>query len=735
MVQLDQDDDNKSISDENNLSSCSYVTIEVLQAIKNADQRKRKAKITKPSSSLMRISKHINKSKNNSMLSSEQLQLNALELEKKEIAIKMEKNRKRYQTLLRTKFTRKSSSDVPCTVRSTKKLTIPTTPISHLRNRLGEVKKSVPIHSSLTKLTNNSQDKMYPRQPTQVEPFNFATDKRLRSTNTVRTNSNIPTAELIQKFFQDSRSHYVPANAAKSVTLPTSPNLKTKSRCGGANKSRPMSYEEIVEEQMKGFEKNTFKARPINKRIFESMGEAGVPKVEARPPTEPVEFHLNIDRRASQARIRDSIVCEEEFEFKARPMPNFSSSSSDHQNTSTSSPRSTSAVAAAVTVLTVPVSPKLSGGRRASSAPARRQRQSHREVAKQKEDEERKLHKFLNQPPPANPTAPKEFSLATNSRGHHRNMMLQSRLKEELRAQKKARKIRAHPVPAAILERPTPLPVVPIKEATAPQPFQLRSEALHEEAQRTLRQVQLMQEEQKRKEVAFKAKPLPRTTFEEPDISINMGKENEREHFREPIKPLQVVLESDVRAQRRKEFDQSISQKMQELQLMQIELTKQKERRQNDAVRDLRRRSVAEGGLCFKAAPMPTHDPYPLKMVRPASSTAPQSPRLSSSRDKDRSPRREDVVVPDAVKESKVSSALSSTKKKPAQKGLRVLQQQNVKADVLSSSSCELFKTSGGSPRPTAKKAPVSSASASPRAFGGSRTTRSVEFAQAISNF
>jgi hypothetical protein len=355
-------------------------------------------------------------------------------------------------------------------------------------------------------------------------------------------------------------------------------------------------------------------------------------------------------------------------------------------------------------------------------------------VAKQKEDEQRKLQKFLHRPPPANPTAPKEFSLATNSRGQHRHQVLQNRLKEELRAQKKARKIHAHPLPAAILERPAPLPVVHIKEATAPQPFQLRSEALHEEAQRTQRQVLLMQEEQKRKEVAFKAKPLPRTTFEEPDISINMGKENEREHSREPIKPVQVVLESDLRAQRRKEFDLSISQKMQELQLMQIQLTKQKERKQDEAVRDLRRRSVAEGGLCFKAAPMPTHDPYPIKMVRSASSTAPQSPRLSSSRDKDRSPRRDDAVVPDVLKErksDKVSSALSSTKKKPAQKGLRVLQ-QNTKADLLSSSSCELFKTSGGSPRSIMKKAQVSTAATSPRTI---RTTRSVEFAQAISNF
>ena len=734
---LQRDDDCKSIADENNLSSCSYVTIEVLQPCKNANQRKRKAaptlKITKPTSPLLRINKRISIHKKDKILTSEELKLNALALEKKELDDRKERNRKKYQAL-KSNFKRKSSSEVSCTALSTKKLTIPTTPVSHLRNRLGAVQKPIPIHSMNKPTAKTTKDNMHPKLPTQVEPFHFATEKRMRSANTIKADKNIPTAELIQKFFQDSRSHYVPPNAAKSVTLPTSPHLKTKSRCSGAKKSRPMSYEELVEEQMKSFEKNVFKARPVNKRIFESMGEAGVPKVEAKAPTEPVEFHLNIDRRASQPRIRDSMVCEEEFEFKARPMPNFSSSSSDHQNISSSSPRKTPAVA----VLTVPVSPKLSGGRRASSAPARRQRLSHREVAQQKENEQRKIQQFLNQPPRTKPTAPKEFALITNRRGQQHRMMLQSKLKAELLAQKKAQKIHANPVPTAILERPAPLPVVPIKEATAPQPFQLRSEALHEEAQRTQRQVQCMEEEQKRREVSFKAKPLPRTTFEEPDISINKGKENEKEHHREPIKPLQVVLESDLRAQRRKEFDQSISQKMQELQLMQIQLFKQKERKQNDDVRDLRRKSVAEGGLCFKAAPMPTHDPYPLKMVRSASSTAPQSPRLSSSKDKDkdRSPRREVCLIPEALNEKvSASIAVSSNKKKPTQKGLRALQQQNIKSDLLSSSSCELFKSSGGSPRAAAKKTLASSSVASPRETTGSKTSRSVEFAHAIRNF
>ena len=42
-----------------------------------------------------------------------------------------------------------------------------------------------------------------------------------------------------------------------------------------------------------------FKAKPIDKRIFDSMGELGVPKVAAKPVTETVPFELRIDKRAT----------------------------------------------------------------------------------------------------------------------------------------------------------------------------------------------------------------------------------------------------------------------------------------------------------------------------------------------------------------------------------------------------------------------------------------------------
>ena len=710
--------------DDNNLSSCSYATIEIIEHGKGSKNvRKGRPKTTKPFSPKLRINKRLS-IKRTQILSSEELQMKSLELERKEMAAKLQQNRRRYQTL---KTHKKSAEAGTTIVRSTKRLTVPTTPVSHLKTRLGSVKKPT-IHNQIAETIGSATSRdNFPRKPTLCEPFQFATDKRLKKEPPARSDANIPAAELIQKFFKDPRSHHVPANAAKSVTLPCSPILKTKSRSKSMSKPRPLSHDEIIDQEMKEFEKHAFRAKPVNKRIFECMGEVGVPKVEAKTTTEPVEFHLNCDRRASQPRIRESIAAshstEDFVEFKARPMPNFNSSSSDQQ--APSSPRPATNVIS-VPTLTIPVSPKLSGGRRASSAPARRQRPSHKEVEKQKEEEQEKLNKFLHQPPPANPTAPVEFHLATSSRGQQHQAALQAKLEAELRAEQEARVVHAQPLKAAILERPASLPAAPVKGPTEPQPFQLRSEVLHAESQKTQQQLHRLQEEQMRKEAAFKAKPLPRTTFEEETLNKDE---------REPVKPLQVVLESDVRAQRRKAFDLAVSQKMQELQLMQIELSKQKERQDSETIREMRRKSVAEGGLCFKAAPVPSQDAYPLKMVTSAPTTASISPRLSSSRDKE--PAKEKKVG--AKKDERALKAVTNAtpKAEPASKKLvpkgklaMTQSEKVVKGDLLSSSSCD----SKSSPRAIGKESARSSSSGNPRAPSSSRK-RNMEFAHAIANF
>ena len=79
-------------------------------------------------------------------------------------------------------------------------------------------------------------------------------------------------------------------------------------------------------EEMAAINSKPFRARPLDKRIFEGSGELGVPKIAARPLTEPVCFELKSDMRAKQARIhvdQDTTMQVPSTTFKARPLPAF----------------------------------------------------------------------------------------------------------------------------------------------------------------------------------------------------------------------------------------------------------------------------------------------------------------------------------------------------------------------------------------------------------------------------
>jgi len=421
------------VNQQTHIENPSHTNLNVVeQSNKRMIANKRKA--TKPISPLLRINKRLSICRKRITLSSEELELNAVDKERKGIKNQMLKNMNKYHAL-KGNF-RNSVNNAATVARSTKKLTIPTTPMSHLQKRMGpplQKGNTDNVSTIIEKKLSSSSDSVGPKKPTQFEPFKFATEGRIRKQDKSLSESTIPVAELIEKFHKDPRSHHVPNNAGKKITLPCSPKLKTKLRSKSTGKVRPLSYEQLVEQQMEEFEKNAFRAKPVNKKIFLSMGESGVPKVQARPATEPLEIVLHIDRRAS---LRDSNheqhqqQPQQEWEFKARPMPNYSS-----VEACPPSPRA-SAVA-----VTIPLSPKLSGGRRASSAPARRQRLHHKEVKRLKAQQQEALRQQLRQPPSAAPTEPVGFQLATSARGEMHNAALQARLKLELQQEQALREV------------------------------------------------------------------------------------------------------------------------------------------------------------------------------------------------------------------------------------------------------------------------------------------------------
>lgn len=121
------------------------------------------------------------------------------------------------------------------TVRSSKQLTIPKTPISKLNAKYGEKHCSIVsnIETENENESDNHQKKEVMRGPTHPEPFKFETDKRatLHKTTDIAKMSPQKTAlEIQQDFFKDTRSTYVPENACKTTTIPRTPKLRVIAR-------------------------------------------------------------------------------------------------------------------------------------------------------------------------------------------------------------------------------------------------------------------------------------------------------------------------------------------------------------------------------------------------------------------------------------------------------------------------------------------------------------------------
>lgn len=264
------------------------------------------------------------------------------------------------------------------------------------------------------------------------------------------------------------------------------------------------------------------------------------------------------------------------------------------------------------------MSPKLKGGR-AASAPPRRQKPHHSEIEKQREAGTRSVQKELIL------TEPKEFKLKTSMRGEaHRasfNMALLKAQEEEA----KAREVKARPILASVRKSELPLRSAscddaPVEKCTKVKPFQLLSEARHEDSIQKMRQRASVLNQPLQSD--FKALPLPKSTYE-PDFVPSID-------AIQPVHHDSVVLESDLRAQKRKEFDQSVRAKLEEIERIEEELENQRVEEQNAKMKELRRKSIEEGGLVFKAKPVMKQDKYPTKSVPQTPLTTAKSPFLQT---------------------------------------------------------------------------------------------------------
>ena len=512
--------------------------------------------------------------------------------DEREAALVAEETRKLHEQLRRNKeeFERARSSAASAKetsqVRSTKTLTVPTTPCFLLSKKKGPKIMSNTAAAPLGTQEDEAKPKKLnfdevvasagaagayvgPKKPTIFEPFKFATDARAsiaRSSSAAAVSENVivPAAELAAKFLRDARVYDVSTSKATSTankkpTVPVSPRLSKRV----SSHPRPLSTEEREAALMQEIQQHAFKAKPVNKRVFASSGDMGVPKVAVKSATAVIEFSLRTDIRSAAraataaAEKAAAIAATPSTAFKARPMPNFAETGPNNNNNML--PPSTPSFKP-----TVAVSPKFSV-KHGASAPARRQL-PHHTVMEHSKAEALMLSRGLAQ---------------HGAAGERTKLTL-----------------------------------------TEPAPFALQSVARHEESVAQFEAV-LKQVEKKMKEVAFHAMPLPKTTYEAPPQTPKPS-----ECGRTPLIPVDVHLQSQVRAAKRAEFDQKVAEQVVESTTKKAQDKAALEEQENIEVAKLRRMSTAKGGLQFVAQPVNYKDVYPTKHVPPQPPTQPKSPFL-----------------------------------------------------------------------------------------------------------
>eukprot|EP00428_Durinskia_dybowskii_P076584 CAMPEP_0170359130 /NCGR_PEP_ID=MMETSP0117_2-20130122/2594_1 /TAXON_ID=400756 /ORGANISM="Durinskia baltica, Strain CSIRO CS-38" /LENGTH=786 /DNA_ID=CAMNT_0010613379 /DNA_START=70 /DNA_END=2430 /DNA_ORIENTATION=- len=529
-------------------------------------------------------------------LTSEELMLQKIEQEKHAEAERAAKAKKLY-TVLKSRASRKNSTIPLSATKATPKK----------EKKFVQPRKIPSRKASSATVPPPSTVKKGPGGLTLVEPFSFATDKRLPSvTESASATVTLTAAEQAQMFMRDSRSHGAPKSAALKLTVGHSPKLRTKKRGQyAASRPKPPTRDEVQQAEMEEISRHPFRALPLDRRIFDSAGELGVPKIPAKPLTEPMEFEFRADKRSSQPRVRGlaSSSCtslsptkRSTTTFKAKPAP----------KTTGKIP-----VTRARTVFkpTVAKSPKFRKTSRASAAPERRQRAAFTPAS--------------SAPKPFEPlkiTEPKEFKFATNGRSSYHRQQLEKQIAQEQAEAAAARERKAQPMPDFNKLTFQPDMSAHKHAPTETKPFNLRSTLRHADAQSAFQHdVEMMAEQAKASE--FHARPVPATNYKPAVSHVEV-----KPHV--PVVPLPVSLESEKRAQKRMAFDQVMGQKMAQLEVMQETIAKQRAEQDKRQLMELRRKSVDEGGLMFKAKPILTKDQFPTKAMVKAPNTTPLSPQL-----------------------------------------------------------------------------------------------------------
>ena len=138
-------------------------------------------------------------------------------------------------------------------------------------------------------------------------------------------------AELVQEFDRKTRV-YEDVHEKSSIgelkkhhlIVPRSPKLLSKNRNRARTALSQLEQDELIARTIK---KNTFRAQPINKKVFENYA-TGIPKIQTckKPPIKTMEFGFQTGKRLEMRKdklqaIQQSIENSTIYVFRARPVP------------------------------------------------------------------------------------------------------------------------------------------------------------------------------------------------------------------------------------------------------------------------------------------------------------------------------------------------------------------------------------------------------------------------------
>ncbi|KAM5304227.1 targeting protein for Xklp2 isoform 2-T3 [Glossophaga mutica] len=418
-----------------------------------------------------------------------------------------------------------------------------------------------------------SELRKHPPSPAQVtkgctiiKPFNLSQGKKRTFDET--SSSYVPLAQQVEAFYKRTPNRYhlrskkddialLPSKSAvaKICKDPQTPVLLTKQR------TRPVTCKSSADQEAEELEKlqqYKFKARELDPRILE--GGPILPKKPAvKPPTQPIGFDLEIEKRIQERESKKKSE-DEYFEFHSRPCPTkiledvvgvpekkvlpitvpkspaFALKNRIRMPTNDEEEEPVVIRAQPVPHFGVPFKPHIPEAKTVEICPfsfdSRDREHQLQKEKKIKELQKGEVPKFKALPLPhfdtvnlpekkvKNATQIEPFCLETDKRGAIKAQTWKHQLEEELRQQKEATCFKARPNTVTSQE-----PFVPKKEkksVAVQEPFQLATEKrakerqelekkmAEAEAQRAqqLEEARQQEEEQQRKELARLRKEL-----------------------------------------------------------------------------------------------------------------------------------------------------------------------------------------------------------------------------------